>query len=366
MIDPSNPDFTNTPASTQRPSFGYALADIAAPPYVTIITPFYNTGPGFHETARSVLQQSFQQWEWLIINDGSTDPEALSILEAYRHSDPRIQVIDHSTNRGLSAARNTGFRSARTQYVVQLDSDDLLEPTAVEKWVWFLESYPEFAFCKGYSVGFGAEQYLWEQGFHSGKAFLDDNQVDVTSMVRKAVHRAVGGYDETDHGGLMDWDFWLRCASHSYWGGTVPEYLDWYRRRPNHKDRWSDFDRGERQQTYRAKLREKYARLWDDGFPEIQLRRQRPNNITSDELPCENRLQKDKPRLLMIVPWLTIGGADKFNLDLLQQLTQRSWEVTQHSMETIPGCRTLPATLRIFSFCTTFCEWLTTRVSYAT
>lgn len=328
MIDPTKPDFTNTPVSPQRPCFDYAAADLSAPPYVTIITPFYDTGPVFHETARSVLQQSFQQWEWLIVNDGSTDPEALSILEEYRDRDPRIRVIDHSSNQGPSAARNTAYRAARTQYVVQLDSDNLLEPTAVEKWCWFLESYPEYAFVKGFSVGFGAQEYLWQQGFHNGRAFLDDNRVDATSMLRKAVHQAVEGYDEAIRDGLEDWDFWLCCASFGYWGSTIPEYLDWYRRRPTHTDRWLKWDNEKEQRAFRAKLRQRYPHLWNGGFPQIQPRRHMPNDTVPDELPCENRLRKDKPRLLMIVPWLTMGGADKFNLDLLQQLTQRGWEVT--------------------------------------
>ena len=328
MIDPTNPDYINTPASAQRPASGYRPADPTALPAATIVTPFYNTGPIFHETARSIFQQSLQQWEWLIINDGSTTPEALSTLECYRQGDPRVRVIDHADNKGLSAARNTGFRTARTPYVVQLDSDDLLEPTAVEKWLWFLESHPEFSFVKGYSVGFGAQEYLWQKGFHNGRDFLEENLVDPNSAVRTDIHQAVGGYDETDWGGLMDWDFWLRCAHSGYWGGTVPEYLDWYRRRPSHNDRWSDFDNGARQQAYRTRLREKYTSLWNGGFPDIQLRSHMPHDTVPDLLPWRNRLRKDSSRLLMIVPWLSLGGADKFNLDLVEQLTQRGWEVT--------------------------------------
>src|SRR3989338_5398653 len=293
MIDPTNPDFINTPVSPQRPYFNYAPTDLSAPRYVTIVTPFFNTGPIFHDTARSVLHQSFQQWEWLIINDGSTDPEALVILDDYRHKDPRIRIIDHPENRGLSAAR--------ASYVVQLDSDDLLEPTAVEKWCWFLESYPEFSFVKGYTVGFGTQGYLWSKGFHNDNKFLEANLVTPISMVKRTGHESVGGYDEADRGGLMDWDFWLRCADHVYWGATVPEYLEWYRRRPRHNDRWPDFDEGERQRTYRARLREKYPRLWKGEFPKITLREHMPYETVLDELPCENRLHKDKRRLLLLV-----------------------------------------------------------------
>ena len=328
MIDPKAPDFSVTPVSPGRARFDYVGADLEAGAYVSIITPFYDTGGVFHETARSVMQQSFQQWEWLIINDGSADEEALGILDEYRKKDVRIRVIDHETNKGLSAARNTGFREAQTEYVVQLDSDDLLEPTAVEKWFWFLESYPEYSFVKGYTVGFGAQEYLWQHGFHSGSAFLEENKVDATCMIRKKVHKAVGGYDEMNRGGLEDWDFWLRCASFGYWGATVPEYLDWYRRRPAVKEQWPNWHDGKGRADFHAEMRRRYPKLWNGGFPQIQTRWHMPNEAISDQLPCDNRLSKDKRRLLMIVPWLTTGGADKFNLDLVSEMISRGFEIT--------------------------------------
>ena len=327
MIDPNSPDYTNTPASDQRPVYGYRPVDPTAPPVVTIVTPYYNTGAIFHDTARSVLRQSFQQWEWIIVNDGSTNPEALATLDSYRNTDTRIRVIDHEVNQGPSAGRNTAYRAARADYVVQLDTDNLLEPTATEKWIWLLESYPEFAFVKGYSVGFDANEYLWEQGFHNGGVFLEQNLVDITSAVRRSVHTAVGGYDETIRGGLEDWDFWLHCASEGHWGTTLPEYLDWYRRRENHGDRWDNWDGGKREAAFRKKMRQRYPRLWEE-FPTPQAAPLAPYETVSDTLPWENRLHKEKPRLLLIVPWLAMGGSDKFNLDLLGQLVRRGWEVT--------------------------------------
>ena len=86
------------------------------------------------------------------------------MLDAFRRSDPRIHIIDHTENRGLSAARNTGWRAARSEAIVLLDSDDLLEPTAVEKWFWHLATFPEYAFVKGFGVGFGAKEYLSATG----------------------------------------------------------------------------------------------------------------------------------------------------------------------------------------------------------
>lgn len=328
MIDPAEPDYAWTPASRLRPRFGYTLADPAASPCVSIVTPFYNTGEIFHETARSVMAQSLQQWEWLIVNDASTDPQALGVLNRYRSGDSRVRILDFAENRGPGASRNAAIQLARSPWIALLDSDDLLEPTALEKWLWFLVSYPAYAFVKGYTVGFGASQYLWKEGFHSGMDFLSDNRVDTSSLVRKWVHDQIGGFDEAVRDGLEDWEYWLHCASAGYWGGTVPEFLNWYRRRPTHHDRWANWDLGERQNRFRSMLRQRYPGLWQGGFPEPPGREMLPNEAVPDELPCENRLSKDRPRLLMVVPWLATGGADKFNLDLVQQLTDRGWEVT--------------------------------------
>ena len=329
MIDPRKPDFTNTPISSSRPAFGYTAVERVAEPYITVITPFFNTDAVFHETAQSVFQQSFQQWEWLIVNDASTDPCALAILNEYRERDPRIRVIDLPENVGAGAARNAGVCAARGPYIALVDSDDMLEPTALEKWIWCFESYPEYAFVKGYSVGFGAQEYLWQKGFQGPKAFLLENSIDLTSMIRKSVFDQVGGYDQTIRDGFEDWEFWLRCANAGYWGYTIPEFLDWYRRRPSHADRWSNWDLGQRQQRFRAEMEQRYPKLWKSGFPTIQPRHQKSYAVVPNQLPFRNALSKQRRRLLLMLPWLTLGGADKFNLDLLKLLVeQHQYEVT--------------------------------------
>ncbi len=328
MIDPENPDYGNTPAENSRPQYSYAPKESSVRPAVSIITPYYNTGAIFHETARSVFCQSMQQWEWIIVNDCSTDPEAVAILDSFRDRDPRVRVIDHEKNGGPSAGRNTAFREATAPYAVQLDTDNLLEPTAIEKWLWLLESYPEFSFVKGYSVGFDAQQYLWKEGFHGGSVFLEQNLVDATCALRRSVHDSVGGYDETIRDGLEDWDFWLSCANSGHWGTTIPEYLDWYRRRDNHGDRWDTWDGGSREAAFRQQLRDRYPKLWTGGFPAPKARPPAPNETVPDVLPWENSLLKNKPRMLLLLPWLNMGGSDKFNLDLAREITARGWEIT--------------------------------------
>lgn len=319
---------TPLPSSPDRPTFGAGPVDIDATPAVSIVTPFFNTSSVFGETAASVLRQTLQQWEWIIVNDGSTEPESLAELDRFREADSRIRVIDHEDNRGPGAARNTGYAAARAEFVVQLDSDDQLEPTMLEKLFWFLQSHPQYSFAKGHTVGFGAESYVWVNGFHPNEAFLEANHADVLAMVRRDVHAQVGGYDEANRDGLEDWEFWLKCAVHGYWGGTVHEPLAWYRRRGDHGDRWGNWDGGEKEEAFRVTMEQRFPSLWQGGFPQLDPVREIPYEPIPDTLPVVNQLTKDRPRILMILPWMTVGGADRFNLHTVEQLTREGWDVT--------------------------------------
>src|SRR5207244_555805 len=127
-------------------------------------------------------------------------------------------------------------------------------------------------------------------------------------------------FDEGLREGLEDWEFWLRCAAAGYWGGTVPEHLDWYRRKTGDAARWANWDEGARQRQLRGELRRRYPGLWRGGFPRIRPVARAEAEVELDALPCRNPLGKERRRLLFIVPWAQVGGADKFNLDLIGQL----------------------------------------------
>lgn len=348
MIDPTRPNFLDTPVAPSRPRFGYALeprpAGSAWSPAVTIVTPYYNTGAVFRETARSVFAQSLQNFEWLIVNDGSKDDAAMAVLDEFRATDERVRVIDHRVNHGLPAARNTGVRQARAPLVFFLDSDDLIEPTALEKCAIHLALNPSYAFVKGFNVGFGAQEYLWTKGFHDGVKFLEENRATATAMVRRDVLERVGGFDETIRAGMEDWEFWLRCASAGEWGGTIPEFLDWYRRRDNQHADWGNLAGAGKKREFIERMRARHPALFAGDFPRPALPWQMPFHDCAgvDDWPIRNPLKKNAKRLLLIAPWLRLGGADKFNVDLARFLTRRapemglgSWEVTIAT--TLPG-----------------------------
>jgi glycosyltransferase involved in cell wall biosynthesis len=324
---PLTPDFSNSPVSPLRPRYHYQPAGDGARPAVSVIVPYYNTGELFHETARSVLGQSLQQWEMIVVNDGSQDPAALRVLDEYRDGDPRIRVLDLEANRGLPGARNAGLAAAQADKVFFLDSDDLIEPTALEKMAWCLDAYPEYAFCKGFTVNFGALRVMSQARFEDGDLFLRRNVVTILAMVRRDVARSVGGFDESLVTGLEDWDFWLRCAAQGHWGRTIPEPFDWYRRRTGHTNRWESWT-DEGLKRIRTELRHRYPEPFAKGIPRITPAPLAPYRPLVEEAPFANRLAKDKERVLFLLPWMAMGGADKFNLDAIGQLKERGIECT--------------------------------------
>ncbi len=330
MIDPRRPDFENTPADPRRAGFVYRPEGEPGQPAVSVVTPFFNTPPSvFEQTACTVFRQSLQNFEWIIINDGSTDREALAGLDRLRGSDPRVRVLDLASNSGPSAARNAGFAAARAELVFQLDADDLIEPTALEKLAWFLHSNPQYSFAHGFEVGFDAQRYLYPLGFNDGPAFLRECLCGGHAvMVRRDAHASVGGCDETIRGGMEDWEFWLRCADAGMWGATVPEYLSWYRRRENHGAAWENWDGAERQQRFTRLLRERFPDLFAGRFPSPDPQPPLPYESIRERAPFVNPLARAAPRVLMILPWLRMGGADRWNLDLTRLLAQRGFEVT--------------------------------------
>ncbi|MDV3503093.1 glycosyltransferase family 2 protein [Marinobacter sp. M-5] len=106
---------------------------------ISIITPVYNGERFIREAVSSVEAQTCENWEWIIVNDGSTDGTA-EILECL--DDPRIQVV-HQQNLGVSAARNVGLDLAKGKYITFLDADDLLPANALSARADFLDAFPD-------------------------------------------------------------------------------------------------------------------------------------------------------------------------------------------------------------------------------
>ena len=127
-------------------------------PTVTVVIPCYNLGAYVNEAVQSVLDQTYRDFEILLIDDGSTDPITRHLFASYRR--PRTRIL-RTENQGLARTRNLGIREAAGRYVSFLDADDVLEPTFLERTVPVLEADPSLAFASCWLVGFGESSFLW-------------------------------------------------------------------------------------------------------------------------------------------------------------------------------------------------------------
>jgi glycosyltransferase involved in cell wall biosynthesis len=203
-------------------------------PKVSVVVPCYNLGRYLDEAVGSVLAQTFTDFEILVVNDGSTDPETNRLLAGYRRD--RTRVIE-SDNRGLSGARNRGIREARGAYVCALDADDLLEPEMLEKSVRALDAQPDVSFVSHWLRAFGDEAWDWTPERCDFPALLDCNTVNGAALVRREALLEVGLFDESMRDGCEDWDLWITMVERGHRGVILPEFLFRYRRRSDSMSR---------------------------------------------------------------------------------------------------------------------------------
>ncbi|ALI97803.1 glycosyltransferase [Rufibacter tibetensis] len=291
---------------------------------ISIITPVYNTEGVLYETATSIFNQTFFNFEWVLVDDGSTAPITRTILKELAEKDNRVKLVTHSVNKGLPAARNTGIRNAVSPFLFFLDADDLIDPVFLEKAFLFLSANQEFSFVNSYVKGFGAKEYLWRGGFHELDVFLKENRNTSCFLARKQVLNEVL-FDEDLKEGCEDWDFWLNAASKGFWGFTIPEFLFYYRRSENNK--WATLAGQESLAKIEKQLTVKYAAKLANNFPTPKLTSYSLGKVASrTEVPLL-QLSKNK-RILCVLPWLKIGGIDQFNFNLLHGLKEKGWDIT--------------------------------------
>ncbi len=113
-------------------------------PRVTVLMPVYNGEKYLREAIESILSQTFADFEFLIINDGSTDRTA-EIIASYK--DRRIRLIPNESNLGLIATLNRGLRLSRGEYIARMDADDISLPRRLEKQVQFMDRHPRVGVC---------------------------------------------------------------------------------------------------------------------------------------------------------------------------------------------------------------------------
>jgi glycosyltransferase involved in cell wall biosynthesis len=200
-------------------------------PHVSIVVPCFNHARFLPEALQSVLDQTFTDWECIIVNDGSPDNTS-EVAREWVARDPRFRLVE-KVNGGLSSARNAGIRSSSGELILPLDADDRLHPSFLEKTVEVLRQGTlagnRFLVVSTYVKAFGESTWLFESKKTTIDSLVVDNTIVCTSLYPRSLWIQVGGYDESLKQGFEDWDFWIRCADIGAVFDVVEEYLFLYR-----------------------------------------------------------------------------------------------------------------------------------------
>jgi glycosyltransferase involved in cell wall biosynthesis len=203
-------------------------------PKVTVLMSVYNGEKYLQESIDSILEQTFRDFEFVIVNDGSIDKTA-EILKSYK--DVRIKIVNNEKNIGLTKSLNKGLKIAKGEYIARMDADDISMSERLEKEIEFLESHQEHAVV-GTFVKIMNENSeiirLWDRPTKDIeiREFLkrDNCIVHGSVMIRKSSLHDVGFYDKFMVRS-QDYDLWLKL-SEKYYLANIPEYL-YFRREHN-------------------------------------------------------------------------------------------------------------------------------------
>ncbi|HEY9676170.1 MAG TPA: glycosyltransferase [Waterburya sp.] len=200
-------------------------------PTISVIVPAYNAERTVLETITSVLNQTFSDFELIVINDGSTD-RTIELLNTV--NDPRLKVFSYP-NGGLSAARNRGISQASGEFIAFLDADDLWSADKLELQLAALQQNPEagVAYSWNYCMDEQGESFYADPPIFAtdqvyAQLLMDNFIVNGSNcLIRRQAVESVGEFDK-EVAGSADWDYWLRLALH--WPFVVvPKHQVFYR-----------------------------------------------------------------------------------------------------------------------------------------
>lgn len=202
-------------------------------PAISVVMPIYNGQDYLIDAIASVVEQSFEQWEMICVNDGSSD-QSPEILNWFRRQDSRIRVV-HQSNAGIVEALNLGCRLSQAPLILRMDSDDIAMPNRMEIQLAYMQSHPDCVVCGG------AIQEMDACGDPLGVEVLPSSHREIitnllhrrtghfhpTTLIRSDALRRENGY-RSRFQWVEDHELWLRISRHGKLA-NLSEVVLWYR-----------------------------------------------------------------------------------------------------------------------------------------
>lgn len=196
----------------------------------SVVIPSYNLGKTLDCTVDSILNQTLNNVEIIIVDDASTDKFTIDRINKLK-SNKDIKVIFLDKNGGIAHTRNTGIKRASSNYILCIDSDDYIEATYLEKAKKIFDQQKKVGIISTWYNTFGDINSIWKyRDDFNIIGLLVENKIPSGSCVRKSIYKDIGFYDENRKlMGLDDWDLWIRIFMKAeYKQVVIPEPLFFY------------------------------------------------------------------------------------------------------------------------------------------
>lgn len=226
---------------------------------VSVVIPCYNYGKYLVDAVESVLGQTYDDYEIIIVDDGSNDTETIEVLDKINEVHPEILMV-RQENQGVSAARNNGIKSSKGEYILILDADDKIEPEMLMKCVEEIEKDAEIGFIYTNVKYFGEYDFVLRKQEYSFYDLLLANYIVVASLFRKKAWEDVGGYDEKMKNGFEDWEFFIRMGKNGWFGRLIKEPLFCYRKH----GKSVNYEAAKKHEEIISYIREKHADIYSE------------------------------------------------------------------------------------------------------
>jgi glycosyltransferase involved in cell wall biosynthesis len=290
-------------------------------PLLSVVIPCFNYGRFIEEAIRSVLGQTFQDFEIIVVEGGSTDESTVQKVRQLESLGlPKTRFYYREGRHLVGDNRNFGISLAHGRYVCCLDADDVLQPVYLEVAVFLAEVYGHDIVYPSVQC-FGESDACWliyDAGFPQ---ILDENQISTVALFRRSAWAHVGGYRDWGLGQqhvVEDWDLWIRFLAHGFVAKSIREPLLKYRVHSASLTRTSMPEMN----VQRQRLRAANLTLIESASCSEPLRRSVIN-------PYANlgSLEDSRPGFLLALPFITIGGAEKLFRNISQSIVDSGYRL---------------------------------------
>jgi thioesterase domain-containing protein/ectoine hydroxylase-related dioxygenase (phytanoyl-CoA dioxygenase family)/glycosyltransferase involved in cell wall biosynthesis len=295
-------------------------------PVVSIISSCFEDYQHVETTYRSLINQTLQNFEWIIVDDGSINPAANAFITSLPQRTAKIRVLSHASHQGMAASYNTAIAQANSDYLCFLDFGGILDPTYLEKCVLFLETHPQVSVVNSYAIVFQAQEHWWQPHLNQPQSLFAQTGLISHPVYRKTDFEQVGGFDDSLQQ-LAEWERALKSLAQQQIGWTIPEYLDCYRSTDENTPA-AQHHTPEVQQAI-ATIHSRYQTFFT-AAPATSLEPQPLNlNTLNFRLNVDNQRMIPNPgkRILLFCDALGSSEIDQWNLDLVLLLEQRGYDV---------------------------------------